>query len=153
MRIVLPLTDEPVIAAGFRSLIEGSSNVLLDPISLDTEDLGERLREAGPDVVLIAWNQDLRLTVLAGLFGTPPHCPVLLVARDPSPELAYQAKEAATPDCSIRGVRAARFSPLWNGAAAKTPVLIVPRASTCAQPGQYACRRVKDSSFAFLRRD
>jgi DNA-binding NarL/FixJ family response regulator len=77
-----------------RSLTQGSSNVLLEPISLDTEDLGERLREAGPDVVLITWNQDLRLTVLAGLFGTPPRCPVILVARDPSPELAYQAKEA-----------------------------------------------------------
>ena len=94
MRIVLPLTDEPVVAAGFRSLIEGSSNVILDPLSFDTENLGERLREAGPDVVLLTWNQDLSLTVLARLFGNPPQCPVILVARNPSPELAYQAKEA-----------------------------------------------------------
>jgi DNA-binding NarL/FixJ family response regulator len=94
MRTVLLLTDEPVVAAGLRCLIEGSNNVLLDPMSLDSENLGERLRVAGPDLVLITWNQDLSLTALDRLFGNPPECPVLLVARNPSPALAYQAKEA-----------------------------------------------------------
>jgi DNA-binding NarL/FixJ family response regulator len=94
MRIVLPLTDEPVVAAGLRSLIEGSDSALLEPLSFDTENLGERLREARPHVVLISWNENLSLPALASLCGDPPPCPTVLLARNPSPELVYQAQEA-----------------------------------------------------------
>jgi DNA-binding NarL/FixJ family response regulator len=94
MRIVLPLTDEPVVAAGLRSLIAGSDNVLLEPLSFDTETFAERLREVSPDVLLISWNDDLRLPALARLCGDAPPCPTILLARNPSPELVYQAQEA-----------------------------------------------------------
>jgi DNA-binding NarL/FixJ family response regulator len=94
MRIVLPLTDEPVIAAGLRSLIQGSDSALLEPLSFDTENLAERLREARPDVVLISWNDNLSLAALARLCGNPPPCQTILLARNPSPELVYQAQEA-----------------------------------------------------------
>jgi DNA-binding NarL/FixJ family response regulator len=94
MRIVLPLTDEPVVAAGLRSLLEGSDSILLEPLSFDTESLAERLREVAPDVVLISWNDDLSLPAFARLCGDPPPCPTILLARNPSPELVYQAQEA-----------------------------------------------------------
>jgi DNA-binding NarL/FixJ family response regulator len=94
MQIVLPLTDEPIIAAGLRSLIGGSDSILLEPLSFDTENLGERLREARPNVVLISWNGDLSLPALGRLCGNPPLCPTILLARNPSPELVYQAQEA-----------------------------------------------------------
>jgi DNA-binding NarL/FixJ family response regulator len=47
-----------------------------------------------PDIVLVKWNEDLSLTTLASLRGNPPLCPIILVARNLSPELVYQAKEA-----------------------------------------------------------
>jgi DNA-binding NarL/FixJ family response regulator len=94
MRNILPLTDEPVVAAGLLSLLEGSDSVLLEPLSFDTENLAERLSEARPDVVLISWNEDLSLAALARLCGDPPPYPTILLARNPSPELVYQAQEA-----------------------------------------------------------
>jgi DNA-binding NarL/FixJ family response regulator len=94
MRNVLPLTDELVFAAGLRSLLEGSDSALLEPLSFDTENLAERLREARPDVVLISWNDNLNLPALARLCGDPPPCPIILLARNPSPELVFQAQEA-----------------------------------------------------------
>jgi DNA-binding NarL/FixJ family response regulator len=94
MRIVLPVTDEPVIAEGIRCLIEGSGNVLLEPLRFDAENLPERALQAGPDVVLINWNKDLSLTALARFCGELRHLPIILVARNPSPELVYQAQEA-----------------------------------------------------------
>ena len=94
MRIVLPLTDEPVVAAGLRSLIEGSDSALLEPLSFDSENLAKRLCEARPDVVLISWNDNLNLGALARVCGDPRLCPTILLARNPSPELVYQAQEA-----------------------------------------------------------
>jgi DNA-binding NarL/FixJ family response regulator len=94
MRIVFLLTDEPVVAAGLRSLLQGSDNALLEPLSFDAEKVAERLREVAPDVVLMNWNDDLSLPALARLCGAPPPCPTILLARNPSPELVYQAQEA-----------------------------------------------------------
>jgi two-component system, NarL family, nitrate/nitrite response regulator NarL len=94
MRTVMPITDEPVVAEGFRRLIEGSGYLLLNPLSFDTQNLSERLLEARPHVVLLNWNPDLSLTAVARVCGNPPPCPIILVARNPSPELVYQAQEA-----------------------------------------------------------
>ena len=94
MRTVMPIMDEPVVAEGFRSLIEGSGYLLLDPLSFDTENLGERLLAARPHVILVRWNQDLNWTGVARVCGDPPLCPIILVARNPSPVLVYQAQEA-----------------------------------------------------------
>lgn len=93
MRKVLYITDEPVVAEGFRRLLEGSGNLLLDPLSVDTQNLRERLLEARPHIILVNWNQDLNLTTVAGFRGNPPLCPIILVARNPSPELVHQAQE------------------------------------------------------------
>jgi DNA-binding NarL/FixJ family response regulator len=94
MRIVLTVTDEPVIAEGFRSLCKGSDNLFLDPLSFDTEDLVERVLRARPEIVLVNWNRDLSVATLARFCGELPEVVKILVAHNPSPELVYRAQEA-----------------------------------------------------------
>ncbi len=94
MRTVLHITDEPVVAEGFRRLIEGAGNLHFVPVSFNTKSLRERLLEAQPHVVLVSWNQDLNLTALAGYCRNSLVCPIILVARNPSPELVNKAREA-----------------------------------------------------------
>jgi DNA-binding NarL/FixJ family response regulator len=82
----------PALCFAVSSTFPNSTNSA--PPSFDTETLAKRLREARPDVVLISWNDNLNLGALARVCGDPRLCPTILLARNPSPELVYQAQEA-----------------------------------------------------------
>ncbi len=94
MRIVLLVTDEPVVVEGFRTLLAGSDYLLVDPIPFDVETLPGHVRKTEPDLVLVDCNRDTSLPLLARLCSATPQVPFLLLARNPSPELVYQAQDA-----------------------------------------------------------
>jgi chemotaxis response regulator CheB len=88
MRKTALITDEPVLAEGFRSLLAGSEHVLLEPGSFETANLVNVLERMQPDTVLLNWNKEGGLEALSNFCVALPRLRVVMVARDPSPELA-----------------------------------------------------------------
>jgi two-component system nitrate/nitrite response regulator NarL len=94
MRIILLVADEPIVVEGLRSLLAGSDTLLLDPLPFDTEHLAERVVSLQPHVVMVNWHRDLSLANLTQFCARLAQLPIVLLARNPSPELVYQAQEA-----------------------------------------------------------
>jgi DNA-binding NarL/FixJ family response regulator len=94
MRIIVLIADEPIVVEGFRTLLAESGNVLLEPLAFDTEDLAGRVAHMQPDIVLVNWHRDMSLAALTQFCADLPRFPIVLLSRDPSPELVYQAQEA-----------------------------------------------------------
>jgi DNA-binding NarL/FixJ family response regulator len=94
MRIIVLIADEPIVVEGLRTLLAESGNLLLEPLAFDTEDLAGRVGHMRPDVVLVNWHRDMSLAALTQFCAYLPQFPIVLLARNPSPELVYQAQEA-----------------------------------------------------------
>lgn len=94
MRLVLLVTDTPVVVEGFRSLLAGSENILLEPVPFDTGRLRDHVLSAEPDIVVVDCNRDMSLAVLSGMCSSMPRIPTVLFARNTTPELVYHAQDA-----------------------------------------------------------
>jgi len=94
MRIIVLIADEPIVVEGFRTLLAESGNLLLEPLAFDTEDLAGRVAHMQPDIVLVNWHRDMSLAALTQFCADLPQFPIVLLSRNPSPELVYQAQEA-----------------------------------------------------------
>jgi DNA-binding NarL/FixJ family response regulator len=94
MRIILLVADEPIVVEGFRTLLAESGNFLLEPVAFDTEDLAGTVVRMQPHVILVNWHRDMSLAALTRFCADLPQIPIVLLARNPPPELVYQAQEA-----------------------------------------------------------
>jgi len=92
-RIAL-LSDQPVLVMGFRQLLQGSDCSAIAPVTLNSAALIREVESLQPEVVLLDWNSEWTFGVLSDFCGRLPHLRVILVVRNPSPELVYQAHEA-----------------------------------------------------------
>jgi len=106
MRIIVLIADEPIVVEGFRTLLAESGNLLLEPLAFETEGLAGRVARMQPDIVLVNWHRDLSLTALTRFCADLTQFPIVLLARNPSPELVYQAQEAGL--CGLLDARCSR---------------------------------------------
>jgi DNA-binding NarL/FixJ family response regulator len=94
MRKIVLVTDQSVLAEGFRCLLADSASLLLDTGSCEIAGLVNTVERMGVDTVLLDWTREWSPEKLATFCSALPELRVVLVTRDPSPELVYQAQEA-----------------------------------------------------------
>src|SRR5438270_11599542 len=94
MSTIALITDQPVLAEGLRSLLDGSGHILLEPAVSQSDRLAEAVNQMNVDVVLLDWNKEWTPKHLARFCSAVPQLTVLLVVRDPSPALVYQVQDA-----------------------------------------------------------
>jgi two-component system nitrate/nitrite response regulator NarL len=121
MLTILVITDQPLVEAGLRTLLQDSPDLHLDGVVRTFAELREATAASKPAVVLAALRgeddaplQELRF---AG-----PGCPVVIIGREFSPEYAHRALElgirglissAADPDSLRDCLRKTAHGELW----------------------------------------
>jgi DNA-binding NarL/FixJ family response regulator len=93
------LTDEPVLAAGLRSILSAAGGFTLDAVCETTSQLVAEIEARRPDLLLLDLRSDLTFGSLVEFQRRFPAIKVVLWVRAISTELAYQAIEHG-----IRGI-------------------------------------------------
>jgi DNA-binding NarL/FixJ family response regulator len=106
MARVLLLTDEPVLAAGFSSVLKSAATFESVSVCAGATDLAAAVQAHSPDVLLIDLTPDVTFGILSQLRREYPGCRLVLWVRSISTELAYQAMEMG-----VRGVLRKTLSP------------------------------------------
>ncbi len=106
MARVLLLTDEPVLAAGFSSVLKSAAAFESVSVCAGAADLAAAVQAHSPDVLLIDLTPDVTFGILSQLRREYPGCRLVLWVRSISTELAYQAMEMG-----VRGVLRKTLSP------------------------------------------
>ncbi len=106
MACVLLLTDEPVLAAGFTSVLSSTPGLENVAVCGSPAELPAAVQTHRPDVLLIDLTPDVTFGILTQLRREYPSCRLVLWVRSISTELAYQAMEMG-----VRGVLRKTLSP------------------------------------------
>jgi DNA-binding NarL/FixJ family response regulator len=106
MARVLLLTDEPVLAAGFASVLSSAPGFDTVAVCAGSADLPAAVQSHRPDVLLIDLTPDVTFGILTQLRREYPMARLVLWVRSISTELAYQAMEMG-----VRGVLRKTLSP------------------------------------------
>lgn len=126
---VLVVDDHPMVRAGLRSMLSDDGVEVVGEAARGGDALG-RLRELGPDVVLL----DLTLpdldgiAVLIQLKEAAPQVPVLVVTMHQEPDLVRRAIEAGAAGYVLKGVSRsellASVRTVWQGGSVVDPALL-----------------------------
>ncbi|HWR50884.1 MAG TPA: response regulator transcription factor [Bryobacteraceae bacterium] len=106
MARVLLLTDEPVLAAGFTSVLQSAAGFESVSVCAIAADLAAAVQAHSPDVLLIDLTPEVTFGILTQLRREYGGCRLVLWVRSISTELAYQAMEMG-----VRGVLRKTLSP------------------------------------------
>lgn len=106
MARVLLLTDEPVLAAGFSSVLKSAAAFESVSVCAGAAELPAAVHAHTPDVLLIDLTPEITFGILSQLRREYPGCRLVLWVRSISTELAYQAMEMG-----VRGVLRKTLSP------------------------------------------
>ncbi len=106
MARALLLTDEPILAAGFTSVLANASGFENSAVCAAPSQLADAVQAHGPDVLLIDLTPEITFGVLTQLRRDFPQCRLVLWVRSISTELAYQAMEMG-----VRGVLRKTLAP------------------------------------------
>ncbi len=106
MARVLLLTDEPVLAAGFTSLLSTTPGLENVAVCTSPAELAAAVLSHRPEVLLIDLTPDVTFGILTQLRREYPSARLVLWVRSISTELAYQAMEMG-----VRGVLRKTLSP------------------------------------------
>lgn len=92
MLTVIVITDEPLMEAGIRSLLNEASEMELVCVCRNMADLATAASEFRPDVIFCAVRGDSDIA-LPDLRHASPRSAIVLLGREFSPEFAHQALE------------------------------------------------------------
>ncbi len=106
MARVLLFTDEPVLAAGFTSVVSSVPEFQSVSVCHASTELADAVVASQPDVLLIDLTSDITFSMLTHLQREVPGCRIILWVRTISTELAYQAMELG-----VRGVLRKTLAP------------------------------------------
>lgn len=122
MARVLLLTDEPVLATGFTSVLSSVPGFEGVSVCTNASELTATVQTARPDVLLIDLTPETTFGILTQLRRDFAQCRIVLWVRSISTELAYQAMEMGVrgvlrktlaPDLFIKCLRKVCEGELW----------------------------------------
>ena len=96
---ILLYTDQPILATGLQSVLEGAQSCQLVSVSSNLTALAERVAEVQADILLLDLTPDVTFAVLSDLRRAISACRMVLWVGTISTELAFQAM-----GLGIRGV-------------------------------------------------
>jgi DNA-binding NarL/FixJ family response regulator len=99
MTRVALFTDEPILAAGFTSILASAPEFTVTSVCRTAAELVEMAEVSEPELLLIDLTREVNFGVLTELRRRAPNCRIVLWVREISPELAHQAMQAG-----VRGV-------------------------------------------------
>ena len=121
MLTVVVITDEPLVEAGLRSVLDQNLDFQVKCVCENTSQLLLAAAEHGPDLILCALRPEVELA-LVDLRYASPRSAIVLLARDFSPEFAHQALEldirgfistTADPAALVECLRMVARGELW----------------------------------------
>jgi len=92
-------TDEPILAAGLRSLLEENGGFDLSVMNCAPEQLGSTIQEQDAEILLLDINERIPLTLVGDLQRQFPLCKILMWMRNASVQVARQVI-----DLGVRGI-------------------------------------------------
>src|SRR5258708_23949678 len=96
---VIVVSDRAVVVEGLTSLLHRSGIGMLGSGFSNCSDLLAKVGDEDPDVILLDWGPEWDFKLLLEISSRAPRVRVVLMARNPTPELIYRAQEAGA--CAV----------------------------------------------------
>ena len=119
---VVVFTDEPLVSAGIRQLLEPQADIQLTGVVSELSELIGHCSATQPDLVLLSNGAVYDRTILTALRWECPKTAVVLWVNEISPELAHQAMETGargilrrklSTDMLLKCIRKVHEGELW----------------------------------------
>ncbi len=145
MSTVLLFTDEPILAAGMRRILENAPGLEMAGHCDCLDDLGEQIQLLQPDILLVDLTSDVTFGVLSNLRDAAGPAKIVLWVLNISTELALQsvslgvraiAGRTLPTDTLIRCLQAVTAGELWFEKALTDSIVTARRYSLTRREGQ-----------------
>lgn len=103
---VAVMTDEPLVAAGFRMLLNAATGFDVIGVCSTAAEVCHVVRKHNPDLLLCELFPEMEEEILADLPSAAPRCGIVIRSRNISPDFAHQALLTG-----IRGFIESRMEP------------------------------------------
>ena len=119
---VIVFTEEPVVGIGLRAMLAAGCEFKLARVCTQPDELLEAVAATRPGLVLYTLEPDPDLQILQQVRHTHPGCQIVVLSRELTPELAYQAMDlgvkgllstTASPEAVHECLRSARCGQMW----------------------------------------
>jgi DNA-binding NarL/FixJ family response regulator len=161
MSNVLLFTNEPILAAGMRRILENVPGLELAGVCSRIEEIAEQMESLQPDLLLMDLTSDVTFGVLSALREAGSASKIVLWVHEISTELALQAvslgvrgvlRRTVPVDTLIRCLTCVNEGELWFDKALTASILTAQRYSLTRREGQLVAllsQGLKNKEIAF----